>query len=47
MVRKVILPIVSSDLNAVPRVVPGNGLRIFPWCVAIKARRRFGSNKAA
>ena len=24
-------PIVSSDLNAVPRVVLGNGLRIFPW----------------
>ena len=29
--RKVTPPIVSSDLNAVPRVVPGNGLRIFPW----------------
>ena len=29
--RKVIPPIVSSDLNAVPRVVLGNGLRIFPW----------------
>jgi dienelactone hydrolase len=34
--RKVIPPIVSSDLNAVPRVVLGNGLRIFPWSLPPK-----------
>ena len=29
--RKVIPPIISSDLNAVPRVILSNGLRIIPW----------------
>jgi dienelactone hydrolase len=29
--RRVIPPIVGSDLDAIPRVVPGNGLKIFPW----------------
>jgi pimeloyl-ACP methyl ester carboxylesterase len=29
--RKVIPPIVSADLDAVPRVIARNGLRLFPW----------------
>jgi acetyl esterase/lipase len=28
--RRVIPPIVGDDLSAIPRVIPGNGLRIFP-----------------
>jgi len=28
--RRVIPPIVGDDLTAIPRVIPGNGLRIFP-----------------
>ncbi len=29
--RRVTPPIVDTNLDAVPRVVPGNGLKIFPW----------------
>jgi acetyl esterase/lipase len=29
--RRVIPPIVGTDLDAIPRVIPGNGLKIFPW----------------
>jgi acetyl esterase/lipase len=29
--RRVIPPIVGTDLDAIPRVIPGNGLRIFPF----------------
>ena len=29
--RKVIQPIVGVDLDAIPRVIPANGLRLFPW----------------
>jgi pimeloyl-ACP methyl ester carboxylesterase len=29
--RKVIQPIVGVDLDAIPRVIPINGLRLFPW----------------
>ena len=29
--RKVNAPIVSADLDAVPRVIARNGLRVFPW----------------
>ena len=29
--RRVIPPIVGTDLDAIPRVVPGNGLKIFSW----------------
>ena len=36
--RKVIPPIVGDDLNAIPRVIPVNGLRIFPWTVASKPK---------
>jgi dienelactone hydrolase len=35
--RKVIAPIVGDDLKAIPRVIPANGLRIFPWSLAPKA----------
>jgi dienelactone hydrolase len=29
--RRVTPPIVGTDLDAIPRVIPGNGLKIFPW----------------
>jgi acetyl esterase/lipase len=29
--RRVIPPIVGTDLDTIPRVIPGNGLKIFPW----------------
>jgi dienelactone hydrolase len=35
--RKVTVPIVGDELNAIPRVIPANGLRIFPWSLAPKA----------
>jgi hypothetical protein len=31
--RAVVSPIVSDDLSMIPRVFPGNGLRIIPWQV--------------
>jgi pimeloyl-ACP methyl ester carboxylesterase len=34
--RKVNPPIVSDDLSTVPRVIPGNGLRVFPRSLAAK-----------
>ena len=36
--RKVIPPIVGYDLNAIPRVILVNGLRIFPWGLPSKPR---------
>ena len=35
--RKVNPPIVGDDLSTIPRVIPGNGLRIFPWNPGPKA----------
>jgi pimeloyl-ACP methyl ester carboxylesterase len=35
--RKVNPPLVGVDLDAIPRVIPGNGLRIFPLSAAPKA----------
>jgi dienelactone hydrolase len=29
--RRVIPPLVGTDLDAIPRVIPGNGLKLFPW----------------
>jgi acetyl esterase/lipase len=34
--RRVIPPIVGDDLTAIPRVVPGNGLKIFPFSAPSK-----------
>ncbi len=34
--RKVNPPIVGVDLTAIPRVIPTNGLRLFPWTAAPK-----------
>jgi pimeloyl-ACP methyl ester carboxylesterase len=34
--RRVTPPIVGDDLDAIPRVIPANGLRIFPWSVSSK-----------
>jgi pimeloyl-ACP methyl ester carboxylesterase len=36
--RRVNPPLVGTDLNAIPRVIPGNGLRIFPWSLAPKSK---------
>jgi dienelactone hydrolase len=36
--RKVTSPIVGVDLNAIPRVIPVNGLRFFPWSPQPKAK---------
>jgi pimeloyl-ACP methyl ester carboxylesterase len=35
--RKVNPPIVGDDLSTIPRVIPANGLRIFPWNLGPKA----------
>ena len=35
--RKVNPPIVGDDLSTIPRVIPANGLRIFPWSLGPKA----------
>ena len=29
--RKVVQPIVGVDVDSIPRVIPANGLRLFPW----------------
>ncbi len=36
--RKVIQPIVGVDLDAIPRVIPINGLRLFPWGLSAKPK---------
>jgi dienelactone hydrolase len=36
--RRVIPPIVGTDLDAIPRVIPANGLRIFPWFTQSRPR---------
>ena len=36
--RKVIQPIVGVDLNTIPRVIPANGLRLFPWTLSSKPK---------
>jgi len=36
--RKVTPPIVGVDLNSIPRVIPVNGLRLFPWSFPPKAK---------
>jgi dienelactone hydrolase len=42
--RKVNPPIVGDDLSTIPRVIPANGLRIFPWNVGPKAAVALDSN---
>jgi acetyl esterase/lipase len=36
--RKVTQPIVGVDLDLIPRVIPGNGLRLFPWGLSAKPK---------
>jgi pimeloyl-ACP methyl ester carboxylesterase len=36
--RKVTQPIVGVDLDAIPRVIPGNGFRLFPWGLSAKPK---------
>ena len=36
--RKVNQPIVGVDLDLIPRVIPGNGLRLFPWGLSAKPK---------
>jgi pimeloyl-ACP methyl ester carboxylesterase len=36
--RKVTQPIVGADLDAIPRVIPVNGLRVFPWSLQPRAK---------
>jgi pimeloyl-ACP methyl ester carboxylesterase len=43
--HKVIQPIVGTDLTAIPRVIPGNGLRIFPWTAPSKPKVALGSTE--
>jgi pimeloyl-ACP methyl ester carboxylesterase len=45
--RRVNPPIVGNDLSTIPRVIPANGLRIFPWNVGAKANVALDSNGAA
>ncbi len=42
--RKVNPPIVGDDLSTIPRVIPANGLRIFPWNLGPKATVALDSN---
>ncbi len=41
--RRVITPLVSSDLDGMPRVVPANGLKIFTWSSPAKPKVALGS----
>jgi acetyl esterase/lipase len=43
--RRVIPPIVGDDLSAIPRVIPGNGLRIFPLSAPTKPSVAFDSER--
>jgi pimeloyl-ACP methyl ester carboxylesterase len=36
--RKVTPPIVGVDLESMPRVIPGNGLRVFPWGISSRPK---------
>jgi len=42
--RKVTQPIVGDDLSVIPRVIPANGLRIFPWSMGPKPSVALDSN---
>jgi len=42
--QKVIQPIVGADLSAIPRVIPANGLRLFPWSLAPKPKVALDAN---
>jgi acetyl esterase/lipase len=42
--RRVNPPIIGADLEAIPRVIPGNGLRIFPWSPGPKASVALDAN---
>ncbi len=42
--HKVNQPVVGSDLSAIPRVIPGNGLRLFPWSVPPKPKVALDTN---
>lgn len=42
--RRVNPPLVGADLDAIPRVVPRNGLRILPWNTGPKASVALDSN---
>ena len=42
--RKVNPPIVGDDLSTIPRVIPANGLRVFPRSVATKANGKVDAN---
>lgn len=43
--QKVTQPIVGTDLSAIPRVIPGNGLRLFPWGLPTKAKVALDTKK--
>ncbi len=44
--RKVNPPIVGNDLSTIPRVIPANGLRIFPWSVGSRSSVALDANSA-
>jgi acetyl esterase/lipase len=44
--RKVTPPIVGVELNAIPRVIPANGLRVFPWSLGPRPNVALDTNKA-
>ncbi len=45
--RRVTPPIIGADLDEIPRVIPGNGLRIFPWSPGHKASVALDSDATA
>jgi len=36
--QRVVPPIVGDNLTTIPRVIPGNGIRLFPWSMPAKPR---------
>jgi dienelactone hydrolase len=42
--RRVTPPIVGTDLKDMPRVIPANGLKIFPWSLPPKPRIALGAD---
>jgi pimeloyl-ACP methyl ester carboxylesterase len=44
--RRVTPPIVGTDLKDMPRVIPANGLKIFPWSLSPKPKVALGSDRS-
>jgi acetyl esterase/lipase len=44
--RRVTPPVIGTDLKEMPRVIPANGLKIFPWALSPKPKIALGSDRS-